>query len=46
MIPEISSQFKGVEIDSLFKILDLNKDNELDIDEWCSKIYEDSLNPL
>ena len=27
-------------------MLDLNQDGELDIEEWKSRIYEDSLNPL
>jgi hypothetical protein len=26
--------------------MDLNKDGELDVDEWKTKIYEDSNNPL
>lgn len=39
-------RFTAPEIDGLFKLLDLNQDNELDIEEWKSRIYEDSLNPL
>lgn len=39
-------RFSAPEIDGLFKLLDLNEDGELDIEEWKSRIYEDSLNPL
>jgi Ca2+-binding EF-hand superfamily protein len=40
------SKFSAPEIDSLFNLLDLNQDGELDIDEWKTRIYEDSMNPL
>lgn len=39
-------KFSAPEIDALFKLLDGNDDGELDIEEWRSRIYEDSLNPL
>lgn len=39
-------RFSAPEIDGLFKILDVNQDGELDIEEWKTRIYEDSLNPL
>jgi len=39
-------RFSAPEIDGLFKLLDINEDGELDIEEWRSRIYEDSLNPL
>jgi hypothetical protein len=39
-------RFSAVEIDGLFIALDLNEDGELDLDEWKSRIYEDSSNPL
>ena len=38
--------FSAPEIDGLFYLLDLNQDGELELDEWRSRIYEDSLNPL
>lgn len=40
------SKFSAPEIDSLFNLLDMNQDGELDIDEWKTRIYEDSMNPL
>lgn len=39
-------RFTAPEIDGLFKLLDINQDGELDIEEWKARIYEDSLNPL
>ena len=39
-------EFRAPEIDALFNLLDLNEDGELDLDEWKSRIYEDSTNPL
>lgn len=39
-------KFSAPEIDGIFFLLDLNKDGELDLDEWKSRIYEDCLNPL
>jgi Ca2+-binding EF-hand superfamily protein len=39
-------EFRAPEIDALFSLLDLNEDGELDLDEWKSRIYEDSSNPL
>ena len=39
-------QFRAPEVDSLFTLLDLKKDNELDMEEWKSRIYEDTFNPL
>lgn len=39
-------RFTAPEIDGLFKLLDINQDGELDIEEWKTRIYEDSLNPL
>ena len=39
-------RFSAPEIDSLFSLLDTNEDGELDVDEWKSRIYEDSNNPL
>lgn len=35
-------RFTAPEVDGLFKLLDINEDGELDIDEWRSRIYEDS----
>jgi hypothetical protein len=43
---ELGSKFSAPEIDALFNVLDANKDEELDIDEWRLKIYEDVNNPL
>lgn len=40
------SKFSAIEIDSLFNLLDMNQDGELDLDEWKSRIYEDQMNPL
>jgi hypothetical protein len=34
------------EIDALFGVLDTKEDGELDIEEWKSRIYEDTTNPL
>lgn len=39
-------ELRAPEIDALFNLLDLNEDGELDLDEWRSRIYEDSVNPL
>jgi hypothetical protein len=39
-------RFTAPEVDALFKLLDMNEDGELDIEEWKTRIYEDSLNPL
>ena len=39
-------KLRAPEVDALFTLLDLNKDNELDMDEWKSRIYEDTFNPL
>jgi len=39
-------RFSAPEIDALFKLLDINNDGDLDIEEWKTRIYEDSLNPL
>jgi Ca2+-binding EF-hand superfamily protein len=39
-------RFTAPEVDALFKLLDMNEDGELDIEEWKARIYEDSLNPL
>lgn len=39
-------RFSAPEIDGLFQTLDVNQDGELDVEEWKSRIYEDSLNPL
>ena len=39
-------KFSAPEIDGLFYTLDTNQDQELDVDEWKNRIYEDSLNPL
>lgn len=39
-------RFTAPEIDGLFRLLDVNEDDVLDIEEWKSRIYEDSLNPL
>lgn len=39
-------RFTAPEIDGLFRLLDMNEDGDLDIEEWKSRIYEDSLNPL
>lgn len=38
--------FTAPEIDGLFKLLDSNRDGYLEIEEWASRIYEDSQNPL
>lgn len=43
---EFDFKFSAPEIDGLFYTLDANQDEELDVDEWKSRIYEDSLNPL
>ena len=40
------SKFSAPEIDSLFNILDTKQDDELDVDEWKTRIYEDQMNPL
>jgi Ca2+-binding EF-hand superfamily protein len=42
----VGFKFSAPEIDALFKLLDANNDGELDIEEWKTRIYEDSLNPL
>jgi hypothetical protein len=39
-------EFRAPEIDALFSLLDLKEDGDLDLDEWRSRIYEDSSNPL
>lgn len=39
-------RFTAPEIDGLFRLLDINQDGDLDVEEWRSRIYEDSLNPL
>lgn len=39
-------RFTAPEIDALFDMLDTKKDGALDVEEWKSRIYEDSLNPL
>ena len=39
-------KFRAPEVDALFTLLDLKKDNELDMEEWKSRIYEDTFNPL
>mmetsp|Transcript_23065 Transcript_23065/g.22459 ORF Transcript_23065/g.22459 Transcript_23065/m.22459 type:complete len:459 (+) Transcript_23065:1720-3096(+) len=44
-VPELSA-FSAPEIDALFNLLDLNQDDQLDLEEWKTRIYEDSLNPL
>ena len=36
----------AVEIDALFHLLDSKSDGELDLEEWRSRIYEDTNNPL
>lgn len=43
---ELGSKFSAPEIDGLFALLDMNQDGELDVDEWKTRIYEDSLNPI
>ena len=40
------SRFSAPEIDGLFNLLDMNEDGELDVEEWKTRIYEDSMNPL
>jgi hypothetical protein len=40
------SKFSAIEIDSLFNLLDLNQDGELDVEEWKARIYEDQMNPM
>jgi Ca2+-binding EF-hand superfamily protein len=34
------------EVDGLFKVLDANQDNEVDLKEWLARIYCDTENPL
>lgn len=38
--------FTAPEIDGLFKLLDTNQDGYIEVEEWRSRIYEDSQNPL
>lgn len=45
-LAELELKFSAPEIDGLFKVLDINQDGELDMDEWLSRIYCDSQNPL
>lgn len=46
VMSSLEFHFTAPEIDGLFRLLDINQDGELDIEEWKSRIYEDSLNPL
>ena len=39
-------KFRAPEIDALFSLLDVKKDEEFDMEEWKSRIYEDTFNPL
>jgi Ca2+-binding EF-hand superfamily protein len=45
-LAEVELRFSAPEVDGLFKTLDTNQDGELDLDEWLSRIYCDSQNPL
>ena len=45
-IPDLSSQFAAPQVDVLFRILDIKRDNVIDEDEWLAKVYEDVSNPL
>jgi Ca2+-binding EF-hand superfamily protein len=45
-LSELDLKFTAPEVDSLFKSLDTNNDGELDLDEWSSRIYCDTQNPL
>jgi len=38
--------FSAPEVDGLFNMLDINADGELDLFEWKTRIYEDTVNPL
>ena len=39
-------EFTAAELDLLFKYLDTNRDNRLDVKEWGVQLYEDAANPL
>ena len=41
-LSELELKFSAPEVDCLFKVLDVNQDGELDLDEWQSRIYCDS----
>jgi len=45
-VKAVGLRFNAPQIDSLFVALDLNEDGQLDLEEWKSRIYEDTTNPL
>ena len=45
-LSELDLKFTAPEVDGLFKSLDINNDGELDLEEWQSRIYCDTQNPL
>jgi hypothetical protein len=45
-LSDLDLKFSAPEVDSLFKVLDINNDAELDQDEWEARVYCDAANPL
>ena len=41
-LSELDLKFSAPEVDGLFKSFDVNKDGELDLEEWQSRVYCDT----
>jgi Ca2+-binding EF-hand superfamily protein len=45
-LADLDLKFSAPEVDNLFKVLDVNNDGEIDLEEWLGRVYCDSSNPL